>query len=140
MTKKTVKVKGSKVKAHERKNPDGSKSRVKSHKRAPHKRQVQSSLFGEIEKDIVKDTQTVSNNELDIWIAKEDLDKFIATFESLNDVKIDGIEAIKKSQGDRRYAILYRNFGGKIKFPVIVGGYQLNNHWEDLVDDGLVKT
>jgi len=65
MTKRTVKVKGSKVKAHERKTTNGSKTRVKAHSRNPHTRQVQTGLdlFAGIKKEIEKDLEIIEELE-----------------------------------------------------------------------------
>jgi len=55
MTKKTVKVKGSKVKAHERKTSNGGKTQVKSHRRAPHSRNVSVADLEKIATEIDRD-------------------------------------------------------------------------------------
>jgi len=104
MRKKTVKVKGSKVKAHARQNPDGSKSRVKAHKRDPHQREVKSNPFGGIEREIEKDLDDeieseVAHRKTIIWIMKKDLDKFINEFKSLNDVEIKDIKSSNLYEG-----------------------------------------
>ncbi len=72
--------------------------------------------------------QTVRLVEIDIWT--NDLDRFEEDFSKMNDVKMDETQII--NQGDeqgKRYAIFYRNFGGKLKYPKQTY-YQLNNSWE----------
>ena len=65
--------------------------------------------------------------EIDIWT--HDVERFRNEFSSLNDVKFDGMEVISQQGKDKRYSLIYRNFGSEIQFPE-EGYYQLKNIFE----------
>jgi len=68
--------------------------------------------------------------EIDLWTDK--LDRFMNEFSSTNDVKFDDLEVIAQQGVDKRYALMYRNFGGKqLNFPE-QGYYQLKNVFRHL--------
>ena len=64
--------------------------------------------------------------EIDIWINKELLGRFRDDFVYLNDVKYDYSEITTTDKEDVRISLMYRNFGGNLKFPEQTY-YQLNN-------------
>ncbi len=62
--------------------------------------------------------------EIDIWTDK--IDRFRTEFLSMNDVKFDDSEVTAQQGVDKRYTILYRNFGSELNFPK-QGYYQIKN-------------
>ena len=65
--------------------------------------------------------------EIDLWT--DDIGRFRIEFSSLNDVKFDGMEVISQQGKDKRYSLIYRNFGSELQFPE-EGYYQLKNVFE----------
>jgi len=71
--------------------------------------------------------------EIDLWTDK--LDRFRNEFASMNDVKLDDFEVIAQERLDKRYVLMYRNFGGKqLNFPE-QGYYQLKNVFRNLAGE-----
>lgn len=69
------------------------------------------------------------NVELDIWINKKVLNRFMNEFDNLNDVKFECDDINTEKDGDVRVSLLYRNFGGELNYPEQTY-YQLNNVFE----------
>ena len=69
-------------------------------------------------------TKEPEHVEIDIWTDK--IDRFRTEFLSMNDVKFDDSEVTAQQGVDKRYTILYRNFGSELNFPE-QGYYQLKN-------------
>lgn len=65
--------------------------------------------------------------EIDLWT--DNIERFRNEFNSLNDVKFDGMEVLTQQGNDKRYSLTYRNFDGKLKLPE-EGYYQLKNIFE----------
>ncbi len=80
-------------------------------------------------KNAQMESNTPEHLEIDLWTDK--LERFRTEFSSMNDVKFDGSDVIEQQGVDKRYSLLYRNFGGELKFPE-QGYYQLKNVFRNL--------
>ena len=69
-------------------------------------------------------SKEIESVEIDLWTDK--VERFRSEFQSLNDVKFDGMDIISVQGLDKRYSLQYRNFGDELNFPE-QGYYQLKN-------------
>jgi hypothetical protein len=74
--------------------------------------------------------------EIDLWT--DNIERFRSEFSFMNDVKFEAMDIISQQGNDKRYTLVYRNFGGeKLKFPE-QEYYQLKNVYRQIGETDVI--